>query len=194
MSTQKYLVIEDANGGGLILIPGYETAGGVIVLGDAKHSISVSGLNLNTAGVLDTLNKRFVTDAQLVNIDVDALIVAASEQRLATNAGVDLNAAATPTLYTVPAGKTAIVTKIVLKNASISLTTWSGSFGFTGATYNDVIADATHTELTGPTLVTKLQPKIGALQGVAAATLKLKNNTLQGAAATVDIDVFGYLY
>ena len=194
MSAQKYLVIEDAKGGELILIPGYETAGGVIVLGDANHSISVTGLGLNTAGVTDTTDKRFVTDAELANIIANALTVAASEQLLAAKTGVDVNNAATPTLYTVPALKTAIITRIVLKNASISLTTWSGSIGWTSATFIDVLADATHTELTGPTLATVLTPKVGALQGVAAAVLKLKNNILQGAPATIDIDVFGYLY
>lgn len=116
----------------------------------------------------------------------------AAEHRLATIAGVDLNTATPTTLYTVPAGRTAIITRIVLRLASTSLTTASISFGWTSAAFNDVIANATHTELTGNTLYTVLVPKVGALIGVAAAVLKVLANTLQGAACTITCDIFGY--
>lgn len=119
---------------------------------------------------------------------------AASEQKLASVLGVNMNTATPTPLYAVPAGKTCVITKIVLKNASTSLTTASISFGFTSAAFNDVIATATHTELTGATLYTILVPKVGAILGVAAAVLNVLCNILQGGAATLDIDVYGYLF
>lgn len=114
--------------------------------------------------------------------------------RLATVAGVDMNTATATTLFTVPAGKSAIVTHIVVRNASTSLTTASYSFGFNSATFNDVIANATHTELTGSTLYTVLAAKVGATRGAAGDILKALMNTLQGGAATSTMEVFGYLF
>lgn len=122
------------------------------------------------------------------------------ETLLATVAGVNLNSATANTLYTVPASVNGIavngcvITKVVHRNASTSLTTASWSVGFNSASFNDVIADATHTELTGSTLYTRLVAKAGATRGVAGDVLKLLANTLQGGAATITVDIFGYLY
>lgn len=113
--------------------------------------------------------------------------------RLVTVSSVDLNTATAQTLYTVPTGKTCIVTHLVIREASTSLTTVSFSIGFNSATFNNIIANATHTELTGSTLYTILDTKTGATRGVAADILKLLNNTLQGGAATCTVDVFGFL-
>jgi hypothetical protein len=78
-----------------------------------------------------------------------------------------------------------------VRNASTSLTTASYSFGYdAGAT--DVIANATHTELTGSTLSTTLLPKIGQLVGSSTAVFGVLMNTLQGGAATTSMDVYGY--
>ena len=113
--------------------------------------------------------------------------------KLATVTGVDMNTATPTALYTVPTGRSAIITSITVRNASTSLTTASYSFGFNSAAFNNVIADATHTELTGNTLYTILNAKVGAKVGVAADVLKALMNTLQGGAATTTMDVFGYL-
>ncbi len=114
--------------------------------------------------------------------------------KLSTTSSVDMNTATPTTLYTVPTGKSCIITHVVVRNASTSLTTASYSFGFNSATYNNVVADATHTELTGSTLYTVLIAKIGATRGVAGDTFKVLMNILQGAPATTTMDVFGYLF
>ena len=114
--------------------------------------------------------------------------------RLATVTGVDMNVDPAQTLFVVPTGKTCIISQVVIRNASISLTTASYSFGFTGAAYNDVIANATHTELTGVTLATILSAKVGAKVGSAASLFSVIMNTKQGAAATTTIDIYGYLF
>lgn len=106
---------------------------------------------------------------------------------------VNLNTATATLLYTVPTGYIAVPTRFVIRAASTSLTTVSFSIGWNSATFNNVLADATHTELTGATLYTVLLPKTGAVRGVAGDTLKLLCNVLQGSAATCSVDVFGYI-
>jgi hypothetical protein len=51
-----------------------------------------------------------------------------------------------------------------------------------------------HSELTGATLYTVIKAKDGATRGAAAEVFGLKCSIAQGAAATVDVDVFGYLF
>lgn len=113
---------------------------------------------------------------------------------LGSTASVDMNTATATTLYTVPPGKSCIISHVVVRAASTSLTTASYSFGFNSASFNDVIANATHTELTGSTLYTILSAKAGATRGAAGDAFKVLMNTLQGGAATTTIDVFGYLF
>ncbi len=113
--------------------------------------------------------------------------------KLATSGAIDLNTAAATTLYTCPAGFQAIIRRIILRNASVSLTTVAISFGWNSASFNDVVANSTYTALTGATLYSEILPKAGAAVGVAAGTFKVIVNTPQGAAATAIIDVFGYL-
>lgn len=166
----------------------------------------MSGLGSTTAGVTDTTDKRFVTDAELANLvtlgalaPLEAVLAAVGAQTgaetlLSSTPLVDLNAAPETPLYTVPGGKTAVITKVVVRKASTSLTTASIAFGFNAGTDNDVIATATHTELTGNTLATVLTPKTGAKIGAAAAVFSVLATILQGGAATCTIDVFGYLF
>ena len=113
---------------------------------------------------------------------------------LSSTASVNLNSGTAATLYTCPSGKTCVVTAVVIKAASTSLTTWSGSFGWNSTSFNDVIANATHTELTGATLYTRLSAKAGAALGTSTGVFKTLANTLQGGAATATIDVIGYVY
>jgi hypothetical protein len=116
------------------------------------------------------------------------------EVLLSSTAGVDMNTGTATTLYTVPTGFSCVITRVVVRNASTSLTTASYSFGFNSAAFDNVIANATHTELTGSTLLTVLIPKIGATVGAAAGTFKVLMNTLQGGAATTTMEVYGYLF
>jgi hypothetical protein len=110
---------------------------------------------------------------------------------------VDLNAAGgTPlltTLYTCPAGKSCIVTAVILRSCSGNMTTAKMSFGW-DANGTDVIVDALHTALTGPTRYEKIIPIAGAKIGTAAGTFKAAVNTKQGGAMTVQVSVVGYIY
>jgi hypothetical protein len=119
---------------------------------------------------------------------------------LATVAGVNMNNGTAQTLYTVPSVQSggaavtgAVVTHLVLRNASAPLGTVSWSAGFAGTAFNDVIADATHTELSGAAVYSVIAAKAGAALGGTAATLKLICNILQGGSATATVDVLGFL-
>jgi hypothetical protein len=113
--------------------------------------------------------------------------------RLVTVSFVDLNTATPNLLYIIPQGKSCVVTHMVLRTASISMTTASYSVGWNSASYNDVVANATHTELTGSTLYSVIPAKAGAKVGTSGQSLFLLANTLQGAAATITVEIFGYL-
>jgi len=112
---------------------------------------------------------------------------------LSSTAAVDLNVTTKTALYTVPTGKSCIVTHEVIRLASASATTASFGSGF-NANADDVIAAETYTELTGATLVTIRHAKDGAIRGAAGDVLGCKCATPEGSALTITVDVFGYLY
>ena len=112
--------------------------------------------------------------------------------KLATVTGIDVDVTTKTTLFVVPTGKKLIVTHLVFRTASISLSTASWGVGF-DAGGSDVMASETFVELTGDTLLTIRQTIDGSKLGVAADILGLKCSIAQGAAATIDADVFGYL-
>lgn len=114
------------------------------------------------------------------------------ERILATKDLANLNVTTKTSIFTVPTGYTAHITRIVVRNASTSLTTASFGFGF-NASANDVDGSTTHTELTGSTLMSQIIVLSGSKVGVAADVFGVKCSIAQGAAATVSIDVFGYL-
>lgn len=117
-----------------------------------------------------------------------------NEGRLSTIAAVNMNTATATVLYTSPTGLSTLITKVVVRNCSTSMTTASYSFGWEAVTFANVIANATHTELTGATLYTRLNAKTGATVGTSTGTFNVLLNTLQGGAATCTIDVFGYTF
>lgn len=114
--------------------------------------------------------------------------------KLATVTGIDVDDdSAKQTLYTVPTGKSCIISHVVIRAASTDIDTAEYGLGF-NANADDVIAAAAHTELTGATLYTILDAKAGAVRGAAADVFGVKVTVEQGAAATITVDVFGYLF
>jgi len=118
------------------------------------------------------------------------------EYRLSSTS-VNVGAAATTTLYTVPAAKTAIITRVVIRSASASFDQGTDpifAIQWTGAA-NSVVTSATYTTPTATT--TYMLPAI-----IAAPTMGAANNTLDfvvSVAATTNpttatVDVFGYLF
>jgi hypothetical protein len=111
--------------------------------------------------------------------------------RLGEAVNVNLNVTTKTSIFAVEADHICFITHVVIRDASASLTTASFGLGF-NANADDVVASATHTELTGSTLYTVLVAKAGAKLGVAADQFGLKCSIAQGSAATVDVEVFGY--
>jgi hypothetical protein len=143
-------------------------------------------LNVNPAGTYPS-NPASITAGSGIQMSPTG-----GEVLLSTTASVNLNTATPTPLFTCPAGVNCEITRIVVRNASTSLTTVSFSIGWNSATFNNVLADATHTELTGATLYTTLAAKAGATKGTPGDVLTLLCNILQGGAATCSIDIFGY--
>lgn len=112
---------------------------------------------------------------------------------LASIAAIDLNALAETTLFTVPAGKSCIITKVVMRNADGAVATASVSFGFDTGDADDVIANAVNA-LAGTTNYEVIPAKSDAVRGAATDTFKIDVNTAEGGARTCTVDVFGYLF
>jgi len=117
-----------------------------------------------------------------------------ADTKLATVTEIDMNTVATTDLFTVPAGKSCVITHIVIRNASITLNTASFGFGF-NANADDVVAAAVlGGNLSAAAKYRVLEATDGAVRGAATDVLKIGVDTVQGAAATMDVDVFGYLF
>lgn len=185
---------------------GFNIAGGRMNVGGGRSTgTNVGGpfvIQVSPAGAVSNATQNAFVDAVTVDSTKTVTMagalftsstVAMVEGKMSSTDSVDLNTATKTTLFTVPAGKTLVVTKIIVRNASSSLTTASFSFGY-NANADDVVATATHTELTGNTLYTKIEPKVGAIIGNAADVFGVKCTILQGSAATVTISVFGYFF
>lgn len=149
----------------------------------------------SSGGTLGGIVLRGTGDVEALSAsEVSGVLSGYVDTKLATVAGVNMNTATATTLYTCPTGKSCVITKVIVRNASTSLTTASYSFGWNSAAFNNVIADATHVELTGSTLFTILPSKIGATVGLTTGVFKVLLNTLQGGAATTTMDVFGFTF
>lgn len=117
-----------------------------------------------------------------------------AETLLASVAAVNLDAApgTTTNLFTVPAGKACIITKVVTRNHSAVLTTAVNDYGW-DAGVNDVI-NGVFAALTGATNYQRVVADDDAVRGAAANILKHSLETAEGGVLTCTIDVFGYLY
>lgn len=163
--------------------------------GTALTTTNATGTGSLVKGTSPTLTTPDIGVATATSVTFAAAVGGGvvAEQRLSTTASVNLNVNTKTTLYTVPAGKTLIVTKVVVRAASTSLTTAEFGLGF-NANADDVIAVAIHSELTGATLFTLIPPKNGAIRGAAADVFGVRCNVVQGGAATCTIEVWGEIF
>lgn len=104
---------------------------------------------------------------------------------------VDMNAVDEPTLFTVPLGKTCIVTHVVvLADGDMS----SASFGIgRDAGGVDCLASAVHANLNGATKYAVLLMDDAAVRGAPADVFKCGVTIAHGAPVTADLYVFGFL-
>lgn len=114
---------------------------------------------------------------------------------LSTTTGIDGKATGTTTLYTVPTGRTAIITHAVIRATTASSATVPPTLGIGIAAGEDDIFPST--AITGLTVTTKTwEFGGGGLMAVGASTNVIKLGIDTGATATtltLAVDLFGYL-
>lgn len=111
---------------------------------------------------------------------------------LSTKASVNLKAAAGPTtLYTVPAGKTAIITHVVIRSISASLTGGS-DFDFTG--WKQTVDLSSITSAFATSFICIDSNNAVYTPAVASSTFQITPSTGATGDATATIDVFGYTF
>ena len=127
--------------------------------------------------------------ADIVNIQSLPMYVVSL---LSSTPSVDLTSVAKVNLYTVPSGKTCMVTHVIIRNASVSLTLAVVGFGFDSiaTNYNTGIVLAALTTSTKYSIVSSV---LGAIVGAATDIFGILPTSIQTGGGTVTVDVFGYL-
>lgn len=116
-----------------------------------------------------------------------------TETLLASEDSIDLNVVAETTLYTCPAGKSCIITKVIIRTPDGAIATAEESFGWNTGNADDVISNAQRA-LTGATNYIIVGAANDAVRGVAEGIFKIDVQVQEGGARTCTVDVFGYLY
>lgn len=143
-----------------------------------------------------TPNQVLYTDGTGVLGWVTAVTTQSYEYLLSSTAAVDVGAVADYSLYTVPALKSCVITRVVIRNASASFNQATDpvfDFGW-NATASNVVNSATYTTPSATT--TYIQPALIAepTLGTAGDILKCHVGTAATASTTCTVDVFGYLF
>jgi len=115
---------------------------------------------------------------------------------LLSSTSVDVGAVAATNLYTVPAGKTCVITQLIVRSASGTFDQATDpvlNIGW-GATASNVFASATLTTPTATTMAIPLTVLATQTVGAAADVLKFNVTTAATASTTAVVDVWGYLY
>ena len=150
----------------------------------------------DTDGVATTLNPGDATKALVSNGAGAMPSYQTVEILLSSTAGINGKSASTTNLYTVPAGKTAIITRAVVRLTSASALTAAGSAGIGIGAGEDDIFDST--VLSG-ILATSDAYMFSNVMGkfrAAASTEVIKlgiDAAYTGTTATLAVDLFGYL-
>ena len=135
------------------------------------------------------------TQAELypVNTLQKPIELGANDNRLlAVVRGVNVNATGDAAVMPVINAATYAVTAVLFANASISLTTAAaGLFTAPAAGGTGIVANAALSALTGPTVVSSRTVTNGTVI-FSSQNLYLNVATAQGAAATMDVFVYGY--
>jgi hypothetical protein len=110
---------------------------------------------------------------------------------LAVATGVNVNATGDQAVLRIINAQNYSVSNVVFTNASVSLTTAAaGLFTAPSAGGTGIVANAALSALTGPTIVS--QRTVASTATPVSQILYLNVGTAQGAAATMDVYVYGY--
>lgn len=140
--------------------------------------------------------------AAITNVDAVTVGGAAIGGVLAKGVAIDLNVATKQTLYTVPGGKSAVITGVVIRNsAGVPNVLTSVGYGFDVGATNWAAAAVGYDSLTSVTAALHLSQadplSTGAnaiIVGAATNVFGLLAAVVEGAPFVVSVDVMGYLF
>jgi hypothetical protein len=109
---------------------------------------------------------------------------------LSSTPNVDMKTAASTTLYTVPAGKNLVISRVVIRNNSASL---AGGTSYSFTNFRQTV------DLSGMTTTTGFRVLFATdnttyVISAAGTAIQITVTTGSSAAGTATIDLFGYLY
>jgi len=119
-------------------------------------------------------------------------------KKLATVTGIDAKTVAQTTLYTVPTGKTLVISRVVIRCTAFTVGSKGvqavASFGGNSATYDDYLNSVTYTIAAVNTAITDNVLDTAVPLYAAGSVIKLAIETGSDATAeTWAVDLFGYL-
>lgn len=169
-----------------VVIPGGVDHGGLAGLTDNDHPGYVNAVS-DTATIDLTLTGQSISGAVIFSGSCVSL--------LSTTTGIDAKTVATTNLYTVPGGKTAIISGVIFRVTTADTITGVPSVGVGIAAGEDDIFSST--ALTGLDATTKYyRASVEGVSTAGAATNVIKLGVDTGATATtmtIAVDLFGYL-
>lgn len=123
--------------------------------------------------------------------------IALTPQKLATITGINTKSTGQTNLYTVPTGKTCVITQAIVRCTAASAITNgpTASIGFTSTAYTDIYIAENMMVLTGTTAIFGYVT-VG-MSAIAVATTIIKFNissASSGTSQTVAVDLIGYLF
>lgn len=166
-----------------------------------KYAAAPASTSIIETGGPTTLSIGAIPDGTLFSRS-GSNVIGASAELLLASATMNLNTNTKQTLYTVPGGKSAVIAKVLLRNASVNLSAGATSrltFGFDGG------ATDFGPQFFDPTILTAanlyrlfgqgdVAPAAVSVIGTAAQTFGAITDSAFGSAATVIIMVYGNLF
>lgn len=117
-----------------------------------------------------------------------------AEGLVARVTGIDAKTTGTTNIYTVPTGKTFVVTKIVVRVTAATSITVGATYGFGIAANEDDIVASAVVALTANNTYAVLLPKTGAVIGQSTNVIKIGiDGAATGTSQTLAVDLFGYI-
>lgn len=162
-------------------------------------SQDIQYLSADFKSIIDYLNTSNATIKTVADILNHGLISSDSIPPigiLSSTVGINAKSTGQTTLYTVPAGKTAIITQAVVRcTAASSITNGpTASIGFTSTAYSDIYMPENMLALTGTTSIFGYSTVGMSASAVAATAIKFNiTSGASGTSQTLSVDLIGYL-
>jgi hypothetical protein len=169
-----------------------------VVVEESSTTLGDAGGNGNSTKIAIDDNAQTIALTANNGVTVNGQAIGAGELLLASVPGVDFDSTTAQNLYTVPAGKSCIITKVVIRNPTDAMDGAGFGFGFDagGSNWRSGLTDESFAGETNLFRV-YLSPPIGenaAVIGAAGDVFKIKLAGAQGSPVTATIDVFGYTF